>query len=217
MDWRFLWPPTRKVSRAKRTACFSNGRSSPCGDCSSSIPTGSSNIRSFITRASAAALKNCCECSTPFSRADYVQRTGRPAAAPLDPTAAIVVGSVLAHYRFEAKLGSGSFATVFKARDLTLERTVAVKVIQPGKLASPAAVLNEARAAAALQHPNVCTVYSVDDSEGVPLIVMEYVPGGSLSGLLGRGRSLRNGCASSPRRPRRRWPSRMPRELCMAI
>lgn len=108
-------------------------------------------------------------------------------AAPLDPAKEVVPGTVLAHYRFEQKLGSGSFASVFRARDLTLERTVAIKVLQPQKLTSPADVLAEARAAAALAHPNVCTIFSVDDSEGVPMIVMEYVPGTSLSHLIAGG------------------------------
>jgi eukaryotic-like serine/threonine-protein kinase len=105
-------------------------------------------------------------------------------AAPLDPTAAIVPGSVLAHYRFETKLGSGSFGAVFRARDLKLERTVAIKVIQAAKLSTPAVVMKEARTAAALQHPHVCTIFSVDDSEGVPLIVMEHVGGGALADLV---------------------------------
>lgn len=108
-------------------------------------------------------------------------------AAPIDPATAVGPGTVLAHYRFEEKLGSGSFASVFRARDLTLERTVAIKVLQPQKLTSPAAVLAEARAAAALAHPNVCTIYSVDDSEGVPLIVMEYVPGRPLAAGAAQG------------------------------
>lgn len=107
--------------------------------------------------------------------------------APIDPTMAIVPGNVLAHYRFETKLGSGSFGAVFQAADLTLERTVAVKVLRPEKTTSVATLLNEARLAAALQHPNICTVYSVDDSEGVPLIVMEYVAGGSLRQLMKQG------------------------------
>ncbi len=109
-------------------------------------------------------------------------------AAPLDPSAAVKPGTVLSHYRFEEKLGSGSFASVFRARDLTLERTVAIKVLQPQKLSSPSAVLAEARAAAALAHPNVCTIFSVDDSEGVPLIVMEYVSGRPLTDLAGQSK-----------------------------
>lgn len=107
--------------------------------------------------------------------------------ATLDPTSEIMPGSILGHYRFETRLGSGSFGAVFRAMDLTLERTVAIKVIQPGKVASSSAILNEARTAAALHHPHICTLFSIDDSEGVPLIVMEYVAGGSLGTLLKEG------------------------------
>jgi len=110
-----------------------------------------------------------------------------PGAPTLDPTKTLGPGSVLAHYRFESKLGSGSFAAVFKAEDLKLQRTVAIKVIQSAKISHPGAVLSEARAAAALHHPNICTIFSVDDSEGVPLIVMEYLGRGSLGDLLRTG------------------------------
>lgn len=110
-----------------------------------------------------------------------------PGSKPIEASQSIKPGSILAHYRFGERLGSGSFATVFKAHDLQLQRTVAIKVIQPSKVPSPAAVLAEARAAAALQHPNICTVFSVDDSEGVPLIVMEYIAGKSLAETLKAG------------------------------
>jgi alkyl hydroperoxide reductase subunit AhpC len=113
----------------------------------------------------------------------------------LDPTRSLAPGSVLAHYRIDQKLGSGSFATVYKAHDLTLERPVAVKVVQRGKVSNPAAVLAEARSAAALQHPNICTIYSIDDSEGVPLIVMEYVPGWPLTEVVKDRPLAREVCA----------------------
>jgi serine/threonine protein kinase len=113
----------------------------------------------------------------------------------LDPTRSLGPGSVLAHYRIDQKLGSGSFATVYKAHDLTLERPVAVKVVQRGKVSNPAAVLAEARSAAALQHPNICTIYSIDDSEGVPLIVMEYVPGWPLTEVIKDRPLARDVCA----------------------
>lgn len=118
---------------------------------------------------------------------------------PLDPVRSLRPGSVLAHYRFEKKLGSGSFATVFRALDQKLLRHVAVKVIQPGKISNPAAVLAEARHAAALQHPNVCTIYSVDDSEGIPLIVMEYVAGRPLAAVIEERPLEREVCARTGR------------------
>jgi alkyl hydroperoxide reductase subunit AhpC len=107
--------------------------------------------------------------------------------ATLDPTRALVPGSMISHYRIEAEVGQGTFAAVFRAHDTVLDRPVAVKVFKSGSAPSSPAILAEARAAAALNHPNVCTIYAVDDSEGVPLIVMEYVDGQPLSVLLQAG------------------------------
>jgi alkyl hydroperoxide reductase subunit AhpC/aminoglycoside phosphotransferase (APT) family kinase protein len=107
--------------------------------------------------------------------------------ATLDPTQALVPGSMLAHYRVEAEVGQGAFAAVFRAHDTVLDRPVAVKVFKPGGASPTPSILAEARAAAALNHPNVCTVFAVDDSEGVPVIVMEYVEGQPLSTMLEAG------------------------------
>jgi eukaryotic-like serine/threonine-protein kinase len=109
--------------------------------------------------------------------------------APLDPTRSLVPGSMISHYRIEGEVGRGTFGSVYRARDTALDRLVAVKVFNPGSLASSLVVLTEARAAAALNHPNVCTIFAVDDSEGAPFIAMEYVAGQPLSGLL-QGKAL---------------------------
>ncbi|MDX2036059.1 MAG: redoxin domain-containing protein [Isosphaeraceae bacterium] len=99
----------------------------------------------------------------------------------IDPTQILSPGRVLSHYRIEETLGSGSFAHVYRARDLTLERSVALKVFKPKAAGWSRGVLDEARAAAALSHPNVATIYAVDDSEGVSVIAMEYVAGKNLA------------------------------------
>jgi serine/threonine protein kinase/peroxiredoxin len=90
-------------------------------------------------------------------------------------------GRVIGPYRIEAALGSGGFGTVFRAHDGTLDRMVALKVLQPGSPVAPQALLAEARAAAALNHPNVCIIHAVDSNLGAPMIVMEYVDGRSLA------------------------------------
>jgi alkyl hydroperoxide reductase subunit AhpC len=105
----------------------------------------------------------------------------------LDPTQTLRPGSRLAHYRVEAELGHGTFATVYRAHDVVLDRPVALKVFKGGTQMTPPDILAEARAAAALNHPNVCTIFAVDDSEGVPLIAMEYVDGQPLSAMLETG------------------------------
>ncbi len=86
-------------------------------------------------------------------------------------------------------MGSGTFARVFRARDLQLDRPVALKVFKPDCPVTPGAALAEARAAAALNHPNLCTIYTVDDTAGVPIIAMEYIAGRGI-GQLAQGDGL---------------------------
>ena len=105
----------------------------------------------------------------------------------LDPTQRLVPGSMLGHYRIEEEVGQGTFAAVYRAHDTVLDRAVALKVFKAGSPLSSPTILTEARAAAALNHPNVCTIHAVDDSEGVPVIVMEYVDGQPLEMLLEAG------------------------------
>ena len=106
----------------------------------------------------------------------------------IDPFEAIRPGRFFSHYSIEAEAGSGTFARGFRARDLQLDRSVALKVFKPDCPVTPSAALAEARAAAALNHPNLCTIYAVDDSAGVPIISMEYIAGESLSKALKPGR-----------------------------
>jgi serine/threonine protein kinase len=104
-----------------------------------------------------------------------------PDQSHLDPMAAMRPGLFFSHYLVESEIGSGTFARVYRARDLQLDRPVALKVFKPDCPVTPSAALAEARAAAALNHPNVCTIYAVDDTAGVPIIAMEYVAGQPLS------------------------------------
>jgi len=106
----------------------------------------------------------------------------------IDPFETIRPGRFFSHYSIEAEAGSGTFARVFRARDLQLDRSVALKVFKPDCPVTPSAALAEARAAAALNHPNLCTIYAVDDSAGVPIISMEYIAGEALSKALKPGR-----------------------------
>jgi alkyl hydroperoxide reductase subunit AhpC/predicted Ser/Thr protein kinase len=105
----------------------------------------------------------------------------------IDPFQVIRPGSYFSHYQIEAEAGSGTFAKVYRARDLQLDRSVALKVFKPDCPVTPSAALAEARVAAALNHPNLCTIYAVDDSAGVPIISMEYIAGESLSKAVGPG------------------------------
>lgn len=105
----------------------------------------------------------------------------------LDPDKAFEPGRIFGHYRIRDRLGAGAFGSVFSALDLRLERLVALKVLRRTLEESRAALLSEARSAAALNHPNICTIYSVDEEDGLPLIAMEYIEGHPLSDRIARG------------------------------
>ncbi len=96
-----------------------------------------------------------------------------------------MVGRRLAHYEILEKLGAGGMGVVYRARDTKLERVMAVKVVgEGGEAAAKERLLREARAASALNHPNICTIYEVGEAEGQSYIGMEYVEGKPLSGPL---------------------------------
>lgn len=102
-----------------------------------------------------------------------------------------LVGSLIAHFRVESRLGSGGMGVVYKATDMRLGRTVALKVL-PSDLGEDEGrrerLLTEARAASALDHPNIGTIHDLSELEdGQPLIVMAYYEGETLSHMLARG------------------------------
>ena len=106
-------------------------------------------------------------------------------------SAADQIGTTLGgRYRLESLLGTGASANVFMAEDTTLERRVAIKLLQPA-LAQDEAFLKrfraEARAVAALNHPNVLRVFDWGEEDGTPFLVTELLAGGSLKDLLDAG------------------------------
>lgn len=107
----------------------------------------------------------------------------------IDPERALQPGRILGHYRIRQMLGGGTFGTVFAAQDLRLERMVALKVLKRSVFESRQAVLAEARAAAKVNHPQVCTVYAVEEEDGLPLIAMEYLDGQTLAQVIAHGLS----------------------------
>jgi Tol biopolymer transport system component len=100
-----------------------------------------------------------------------------------------MVGRIIGHYRIVEKLGSGGMGVVYKAEDTKLGRTVALKVLPPERVADPnrkRRFVQEARAASALNHPNIITIYDIDEAEGVHYIAMEHVEGKTLDRLIAR-------------------------------
>lgn len=102
----------------------------------------------------------------------------------------VEAGRTLAHYRLVEKLGEGGMGIVWKARDLKLDRDVAIKFLPEGFANDPerrAYFEREAKAVAALRHPSIVTIYSVEDAEGVYFFTMEMVEGEPLSKVIRQG------------------------------
>src|SRR5512143_3468757 len=105
---------------------------------------------------------------------------------PMEPRKDLVLG----HYRLLEPLGEGGMGIVWKARDLKLERDVALKLLPQAAVGDPerrAFFEREAKAVAALSHPNIVTIYAVDEADGATFFTMELVDGQPLSKLVEPG------------------------------
>jgi hypothetical protein len=157
-----------------------------CPSCASALGTFDERADSFLSRLRRSAQPE--DTTAPYipPRLLEVARSARPSREPAARP------RYLDRFELLQELGIGSFGQVFRARDMELDRTVAIKILRAGRFAGPEEVdrfLREARSAAQLKHPGIVSIYGTGQTaEGTCYLVEEFVPGTTLAGRLSAGR-----------------------------
>ena len=141
-------------------------------------------------------MKSCAEkwslCSSLIERGEqFIEEPALEVAAKMiaqdEPES--LVGQQIGSYQILSLLGAGGMGVVYKARDTRLKRSVAIKVLPARQVNDPERkrrFIQEARAASALNHPNIITIYDIGSESGIDFVVMEYVAGKTLDQMIPR-------------------------------
>ena len=145
---------------------------------------GDGNLRREVE--SLLALEKAAEA---FMEAPAFRKQMASLAEGWDELSTALAGRTLGRYQVQEKIGAGGMGIVYRARDTRLGRTVALKMLPPDLTADPERrnrFVREAKAASALNHPNIITIFDIDRADGVDFIAMEYIAGRTLQEIMAR-------------------------------